>query len=94
MKRTINNILSVFVITGLSFGFGLLCGAGKPLLPNPLMPAPLSIPTFIEIQTMLTNAGYDIGEKGLDGWIGRDTLKAWDLALCNQSAEQYFGKDK
>ncbi|KKN73487.1 hypothetical protein LCGC14_0400620 [marine sediment metagenome] len=34
MKRTINNILSVLVITGLSFGFGLLCGVGKPLLPN------------------------------------------------------------
>ncbi len=98
MKRSINDILAVWLLIAIGFGFGYLCGTFRAgadaLLQNPAKSAP--VPTFIEIQTMLANRGYDIGDKGIDGWIGKDTIKAWDLALCNQYAEQYFwdGKDK
>ena len=35
-------------------------------------------PTQTEIQTILVEAGYDIGPKGIDGKIGKDSRLAWD----------------
>jgi len=50
------------------------------------------VPTFIELQEMLTYLGYDLGPKGIDGDIGTDTKKAWEEAICNQAAAKYFRK--
>ncbi len=47
------------------------------------------IPTIVEIQTLLVNAGYDIGPKGIDGDMGGDTIAAWDKAICDQYASKY-----
>ena len=49
------------------------------------------IPTRGDIQQMLVDRGYDIGPKGVDGKIGEDTITAWDRAICDQYAAQYFG---
>ena len=49
----------------------------------------LDVPTIRQIQAMLVNAGYDIGSSGIDGKLGNATKKAWDLAICQQSANKY-----
>jgi len=36
------------------------------------------MPTQTDIQTTLVQAGYDIGPKGIDGIIGKDSRLAWD----------------
>ncbi len=48
------------------------------------------IPTIVEIQTLLVNAGYDIGTKGIDGDMGGDTIAAWELAINNQHNTKYY----
>ena len=62
------------------WGFGKRCGVEVQVKDK--------IPTKIELQQMLVNAGYDIGPKGADGRIGVDTKKAWDLA------EVFYGENK
>jgi len=48
------------------------------------------IPTPKEIQELLVLKGYYIGSKGCDGVIGRDSRTAWDRAVCDQYAMEYF----
>ena len=98
MKRPLKILLNIFAAwliaacIGSALYLAYLCGADT-LHPNQT-PTSAPIPTFTGIQTMLVNAGYDIGDKGIDGWIGKDTLKAWDSAICNQYSGQYFSEDK
>ena len=51
---------------------------------------PVLIPTKHELQQALVDAGYDIGPKGVDGDIGTDTIKAWDMYICDQFAAAEF----
>ena len=46
------------------------------------------IPTVEDIQTMLVEQGYDVGEKGVDGRYGKDTKLAHDKAICQQEADK------
>ena len=41
-----------------------------------------NMPTQTEIQTILHNAGYDLGSLGVDGKIGRDSRLAWDKYIA------------
>ena len=98
MKKALKTLLNIFAawliaacIAGALY-LAYLCGADTSLRNQNPTSAP--IPTFTGIQTMLVNAGYDIGDKGIDGWIGKNTLKAWDSAICNQYSEQYFSDGK
>ena len=45
--------------------------------------------TFKELQQELVDRGYDIV---VDGRIGKATIKAWDMELCNQEAIKEFEK--
>ena len=45
---------------------------------------PPQVPSPTQIQTMLWERGYDVGE--IDGVVGPQTLKAWDRCICDQSA--------
>lgn len=52
------------------------------------------IPTPTEIQQLLIERGYNVGPDGADGKIGTKTLKAWDRAICDQYAAEYFKEPK
>lgn len=85
--KTIINILGFFVIVFGSFALGFASARyGVPLLTGEKQE---HLPSPAKIQTLLVEQGYDIGSKGIDGWIGKDTRKAWDKAISNQYASEY-----
>ncbi len=47
---------------------------------------PSEIPTREYIQQLLIKNGYDVGPKGADGKIGKDSNFAWEKAECDQFA--------
>ena len=51
---------------------------------------PPQVPSPTQIQTMLYERGYDVGE--IDGVVGPQTLKAWDRCICDQSAGVYLNE--
>ncbi len=58
---------------------GLLIAAiswGSATMVKPSTPA---LMTQAEVQQHLVNAGYDVGPKGVDGHIGKDSRLAWDI---------------
>ena len=82
MKRVIKKLIITFGLIIWLFN-GLLCfELGKRYNAEPRQ-----LQTKIQIQTRLVNAGYDIGPKGIDGDIGADTSKAWDLATYQLYAD-------
>lgn len=107
MKKALKNLFNMLggmvFIASLLLNVLIFTGADTSLLfPHLTMSAP-SIPTFVEIQTLLVNRGYDIGDTGVDGKMCEgwndpnhsNTLTAWDRAICDQHAERYFsGGDK
>ena len=95
MKRTINNILSVWVLIAIGFGFGYLCnygtGADALLLnQNPTNSAPLLIVRIMAIQ-------QEVGCRMIDGKIGPESTEKINAQteidrskLHNQYAEPYM----
>lgn len=58
-------------------------------------PEPFKVPSIIDVQTGLVNAGYDIGEHGIDGRLADcNTVQAWELyqkdVLFNEYAAVYM----
>ena len=58
-------------------------------------PEPFKIPSIIDVQTGLVNAGYDIGPHGIDGRLADcNTVQAWYQyerdVLFNEYAAPYF----
>ncbi len=47
------------------------------------------VPTMCEIQELLIDRGYDVGEDGVDCDIGTDTKTAWNKAICDQVAVKF-----
>lgn len=47
------------------------------------------IPTQAELQQMLVNKGYDVGGDGVDGIVGANTIKGWELWECQQHAKKW-----
>jgi len=52
-----------------------------------ILPSPF-LPSQAEIQQMLVDRGYDIE---IDGVIGKESRRVWDMEICNQHAKKYFG---
>jgi len=50
-------------------------------------PAQADMPTFEEIQEELVRRGHNIE---IDGRIGKETLRAWDKEIIEQSASKMF----
>ena len=70
-----------------AFLFGLLCGlcwnfAGEEVQPE----VKHDLPSISQIQEQLVCLGYMVR---VDGRIGKETVDAWDKAVCNQYAAKY-----
>jgi len=76
------------IIIGLVFCIGTGCWLESKEPDQAVVP----VPTFIEVQQMLVDRGYDIGTDGVDGVIGPNTIKGWDRAICDQEASRMFKK--
>ena len=79
---------SIIVFGSMALGW-LMCWVVRPSIKP-------TIPTFIELQTELVRRGYDIGPAGIDGRIGRDTVEAWEKAICDKEASKwnFYYKEK
>jgi len=67
-----------------AFLFGLLCGlcwnfAGSEVEPE----VKHDIPSISQIQEQLVCLGYPVR---VDGRVGKETIEAWDKAVCEQYA--------
>lgn len=77
----------------MTFYIGLKCGQVARKYPEPF-----KVPSIIDVQTGLVDAGYDIGKHGIDGRLADcNTVQAWKLyqidVLFNEYAAVFMTAD-
>ena len=91
--------ITIGVVCGSLFGWFVL---GPAISPTPTAPVVHQdglmgddghqrVPTMRDVQQGLLDAGCDIGDDGVDGKIGPNTLKAWEVYDCNTMALRIDG---
>ena len=88
MKREINWPLVAWIIVGIIFWAGVYrCWRYTVAIYASQTQQQADMPTFEDIQKMLVDRGHNIE---VDGIVGKETLRAWDIEICNQEASKMF----
>ena len=82
MKRTARVFLVVGFMLGMLFIFSISFAVDKAI-PDPHT---CEIPDIYQLQSFLQEKGYYAEPNEIDGWCGRETIKAWERYTNNRTA--------
>lgn len=86
MRSEEMNKKKLALIIVLAFFAGYCLAAAIYFTAPDVVESQMQIPTIVEVQQMLVDKGYEIE---VDGIIGKETLTAWDRAICNEEASKH-----